>query len=283
MSQRIVKGVAVVAAALTVAACGESGPTSEQAASERVTGERLAAAQEATIAEGTARMAVELATTTGGGNATSFVGEGEVDFAGDQLVVDMGSPGGEGKARSVVDGDTLYVRQDTSATDDEYRWYRFEDPRGGPTTLIGTGVSGSAPEPAKLLEVLGAVEGPVDSLGADEVRGEPVDGFGFTTSVGELAGDAAVPDRMAEIPAAVEAWLDSDNRMRRLSTTFELADLRRAQTPDGRVPLEMPAGRLVFTLELFDFGADVVIEVPEENEVVDPTQPTGAGAPPDEN
>jgi hypothetical protein len=116
------------------------------------------------------------------------------------------------------------------------------------------------------------------SLGSDEIRGVPVEGYATTVTMEDLmvATGGDVEDLDEELPPgvidddvdvmlgieiAVEAWLDGDGLVRRLVVDVDLADLMRLEPG---APQDMPSSlRMRSTTDLFDFGDEsIVIEAP---------------------
>lgn len=269
---------AVGALALLTATAGSAcdGATSAE--------ERLAAAQEATLAE-TARAALTVANDSSGEsteveNVLSV--EGEVDFPAGRAALETERPEAERREAerretdqrglTVVDGDVAYQQGgvvDRSSDGSERMWIRHEDPRGVFPRMLGPSVNATgSPDPARLLAALDDVRGGVERLGDDEVRDVAVEGFAFRARADALARDADLPPASADAEIGVEVWLDADDRVRRLTATLDLADFVPPDAADAdRVPAGTDEGVARVVLELFDFGADVTIDVPDPDEV----------------
>lgn len=263
---------AVGALALLTVTAGSScdGETSSE--------ERLAAAQEATLSE-TAQVALTLGNDRRGESAEvedAVSVEGEVDFPAGRAALETqrletGRPETDQRGRTVIDGDVAYQRgsvADRSSNGSGRIWIRHEDPRGVFPRMLGPSANAAgSPDPAHLLAALDDVRGDVEPLGDDEVRDVAVEGFAFRARADALAGDADLPPASADAEIAFEVWLDADDRVRRLTATFDLADF---VPPDAggaeQVPEGMDKGIVRVVLELFDFGAEVTIEVPDPDE-----------------
>lgn len=204
-------------------------------------------------------------------------------YRGDQLAMEMdlgalaglANPGDEAlpdgfdePMEIVVDGTTAYLRIPMlqaltgtsgwlSATPDEL------EAAGG-----SLGVAGASGDPSQLLDTLRGVAGEVEEVGAEEVRGVATTRYRATVDLGQALDQAPEAQReelqamldelggdVASIP--VDVWVDADGLARRLVMDF--GDLA-AQTMgvDGSATL---------TLELFDYGEDVTIEIPDPSEV----------------
>lgn len=123
----------------------------------------------------------------------------------------------------------------------------------------------SGNNPASQLDALRGIDDVV-RVGRDEVGGTPTTHFEGTIDL-EAAAERLPPEeqeRLAQVlgsygagPIPVEVWLDDQNRVRKMSMTFEF-----------EVPGE-GAAQVGFEMELADFGTEVDVEAPPANEVID--------------
>lgn len=240
--------------------------------------ERLAAAQKTTLSE-TARAALTLGNDRRGESAEvedAVSVEGEVDFPAGRAALQAERREGSQLGLTVVDGDVAYQQGgavDRSSGGSGHIWIRHENPRRVLARMLGPSLNAnSSPDPAHLLAALDDVRGNVESLGDDQVRDVAVEGFAFRVGADAMAGDADLPPAFTDAEVAFEVWLDADDHVRRLTATLDLADF---VPPDAagadQVPAGMDEGVARVVLELFDFGADVTIEVPDpaEDRVLD--------------
>lgn len=63
----------------------------------------------------------------------------------------------------------------------------------------------------------------------------------------------------------MRAWLDADDRVRRLVVALTFADLLAGGPDDTQVPDHVADSPVTFAVELFDFGSHVAIDVPDED------------------
>lgn len=271
--------VAVLAvAALAPLACGDEGGPPPR--------ERLEAADRATTGEGTAGFSLEATLRTGPdtvGTGMTITSRGAADLRTGRSRVETSLPGVGLSLTLLYDGDTVFVRMPGLLTGGEPTWTRQPARSFGPPgSGAGTGAAGFAGTPARLLDLLRGVEGPIERLGADTVRGNPVEGFAFRVSGERLwrgSGDPPAELRELRMPAAV--WLDGGGRVRRLTLDVELgpalAAVREAAgdslaAPARRALAAMgsgPGGSVELTVELFDFGTAVTTRPPDSVRVVD--------------
>lgn len=259
---RVVGGLFMVVA-LGVAGCGQLDPPAQ----------RLADAPARTAAADTARMALESSTqmgeATGARMDFTITGEGQVDFAAEQVQLSVTMPGPmPGDMEMVVDGDDVYLRMPFL---DEEQWMRA-DAAGAPTDLLQGGTAG---DPTEALTALGAVNGEIDELGTEEIRGATARGYAFEVPASEVVPVNEELDGLSEVTVAMEAWLDDEGRARRLSHTMDLAEVMAAVQRDSDVPDDMGpdldlgdiVGEQTTVVEFFDFGEPVDITVPDEDQV----------------
>lgn len=259
----------VLAASAALAACGEQ-------VSPR---ERLAAA-EATMAEGSAaftiRSDMEMG-EEGSGMNVSMTGDGALDLAARTGRMSMEMPGMGASLEMVFDSSEVYVRMPPMLTDGEPRWIRGTG--GSPGMRTGGRIGG---DPAYVLDVLGAVEGEISELGRDTVRGTDVRGYGFSVSGRHLwTEEGEVPGAVAESEVPVEAWIDEQDRLRRIVMEIDLSAVyqavRERMTEGAATEQEQQmgammgsmTGSMVLTTDFYDFGTPVQVEFPDTSEVMD--------------
>lgn len=258
----------VVALLFVLTACGQLDPPAQ----------RLAEAPQRTKAAETARMALESTTNMGDPNGSSMnytvTGDGQIDFAAEQLQLTFDMPGPTpGNMEMVVDGDAAYLNMPfaSPAGDHETRWIKTEVDEAATDQMMQSGMS---QDPTDVLTALGAVEGEITELGNEEIGGEPTHGYAFDVSADEISplrGEQA--EKLSEVAVAMEAWLDTDGRVRRLSQTVDLAEMMAAIDTDSELRDEMGAsldgitGEQTTVIEFFELGEPVNIEIPSAEQV----------------
>lgn len=261
--------VTVVVVVLAVAACGQSRPPVE----------RLSAASAGTSAADTASFSMDMVTEVDEGDAgmdMTITGDGVIDFANDMARMEMNMPGLGGTLETVVDGDTVYTLMPGMFTAGEDQWIRQES---AGASEMGMGPAGGlGNDPTDVVEALEAIDGEVTDLGEDEVRGADVQGYGFTVTGTDLVDDPEAPESLAGIEVPTEAWLDADDRLRRMVTEMDLGEMMEAVTeelpeqegaPEVGGMMQALSGTMTMTVEFFDFGEAVDIAVPDDAEVID--------------
>lgn len=267
----LLRGTAAItlAAVLSLAGCGE--PTSPR--------DRLAAAAEATFAEGTSNVSMELDMEMGpqgSGMSFTMTGQGALDLGAGTGRMEMTVPGAGSAMAMVFAGDVVYLRLPFEL-EGERPWIRQEAgeaPGMRPGRTMGS-------QPDAWLEALGSVEGQITSLDADTVRGSDVEGYEFTLRGAELWGRSdSVPPALRDLEVPTRAWLDAGDRVRRMTMEIDMGRLMEAarqQMEAGDLEageeelgagLASMEGTATMTIDFFDFGADVQVQVPDSTEVM---------------
>lgn len=254
-------------------------------------------ADEATVLTGSAaaaalRAAPDVAADAGSGRfemTMSFATpDGDVDivatgvFAGERMrmeldfgaaVAGLGAAGGEAPPpgfdepmEMIVDGTTAYLRvpmlEMLTGTSGWLRASAEELGASGESFGLGAGAS----DPSQLLETLRGVAGDVVEVGPEEVRGVSTTRYRATIDLAEAL--EAAPEAQRErleaqldgfgtdgVTLPVEVWIDDDGLPRRMS--IDLAGVAEMANELG------PGGRASMTIEFFDYGDDITIELPD--------------------
>lgn len=226
--------------------------------------DRLAAAAQATGGQRSAAFALDVATRMGeDGSVTdmTMAGQGVIDFDAERGHMTTDLPGTGLSIKTVFADDVVYSQLPPMFGDLGGDWIRQAhddvDTPGMATGMGGgTGLGGT---PADMVAALDAVDGEVEGLGSDDVRGTEVEGFAFTWTGGDVAESEDVPESFAELEMPTRVWLDADDRVRRMITEVDLPAVRMGEVD----------GTMTVTVELFDFGTDVDVDVPDEADVID--------------
>lgn len=259
---------------LLLAGCGDDGGDAFEV---------LAAAPAATAETGSARTAVRLDTDgiVGAGDAQVEM-EGVLDFEQDrtELTIDLGRAldglGLDGTMVVRAIGTELFLQSSlfrgTVAGVDAGTWLRVDleaaaDSQGLDLDgLGGLGPAGNG-DPRQGLAVLnGVVEGGIDEVGDDEVRGVATTHYRARIDLeraAERAGDMVDPEAfdhfvemLGDDSVRIDVWVDGDDLVRRI-----------------RIPVRLPAGagggEVTFTAEYYDFGADIEVPTPDPADVRD--------------
>jgi hypothetical protein len=157
--------------------------------------------------------------------------QGEAVYSAKRVRVNC--DGGYGALDAIAIGDDYYMRGALFGTGTD-KWVKM-------TGAVDDDEALASLSPQKLLRILRDASSETEDLGDEEIRG--VDTVGYRLTV-----DCEVALLSCDSTAPVDVWIGDDGIVRRI----ELED------DDGNV-----------TFEFFDFGADVEIEAPPPEEVVD--------------
>ena len=152
----------------------------------------------------------------------------------------------------VSEGTTVYLQ-----TPGGTRWTKVD---GAELSKgVGSGLPSST-NPLDSFEQLRAVDSPIEEVGEEDVRGTSTTHYRTRLDMAKVL--EAMPEEqraaasslagMEDVP--VDVWLDEDDRPRRQRMVFAL--------PGG-------AGTMTMTVEAFDFGKAVDIQIPPPDQVMD--------------
>ena len=232
-------------------------------------------AAEKTLAAGTARVVASVRTS---GQPLSIEMDGVYDFErkrGD-FSFDIDAAAMSGQTDGIADGATLYLDVGEEAIPGK-RWVRVN---AAETTPAGVG-SVAAPtlqaSPTTSLRYLDGAES-VEKVGTEIVRQIRTTHYRMRIDVKRAAeaneddvGDAL--DQIGDLELDAEAWIDDQGRLRRFEFTIPVGELPGAT--------DAARGRLTITQDLFEFGADVDVELPPADQIAELSDlPPPPGPPP---
>ncbi|MDQ3620721.1 MAG: hypothetical protein M3391_11470 [Actinomycetota bacterium] len=281
--------ISLVALAVVAGACGGGGGDQSPA-------DAIAAASVNTTEAGSAKVSIASTTTIpealagGGPTSIEFGGEGSVDYENQigEMTMDMSDMGGAaggpqmGDMNMVFEGTMIYMQFDLLAQQlpEGKSWVRFDL-----TTIaeeLGVDVSQftqfSNNDPTAALQYLeGATD--LEEVGSEEVRGEETTHYEGVVDL-QKAADNVEDEKLSkafeqvievggqeEIP--LEVWVGDDETIRRMLYAFE--------TPAGQGSTETLSSEL--SMDFFDFGTEVDVTIPPDDETVDLQELMGASAP----
>jgi len=264
----------VLALSLAAAGCGgQPFPTTAprpSVAPPATAQARLLAAVRNTNAAKTARFAVDMSMTGLGRaagaptGAIAVTGSGVMDLTQRRFSMQVESNDPSQKSMEIrVVGNTAYLKSDAGWT---------SQPVGA--------TSAFTPVPTSYLDYLKGLGGSIRVVGRETVRGAATTRYSATIDFSRTAGSLRSPTKgavvkglldligLTKIPVTV--WLDDLGRMRKMTMTMDLSSLGKGMN----APADF-APKMVLTLEMYDFGAPVSVEVPSG--VVAPKQgPSGS-------
>ncbi|MEO6987370.1 MAG: hypothetical protein ABI239_01845 [Aquihabitans sp.] len=238
-------------------------------------------AAEATTAVETQKMTMEMTMTGVPDMGTmSMTMDGEIDNASglSRISMDMssmfgamgteeGMPADAGIMEMIVDGDTTYMKSSLFGMfgDDSKPWMKI------PTADQDSLTSGAPSDPNQFLDFLKNSGSDVEELGTEEVRGVETTHVRTVLDMEDIMANASAEEQaemqeqldsmgssLPEIP--VEAWVDADGMIRRFTMTFDASSLGED---------ELDGMSMEFTIEMYDFGEPVDIQIPDPSQVSD--------------
>ena len=273
---------------LLVAACAEE---ADDGALEVRTGDAavsaLRAAPDAVADAGTARLEMVMEMTLEG-ESMEITANGELDNANERMrmEMDMGAlfeelaasegeelpPGFDEPWEVVADGATIYMRAPMFEMFGISGWLSM-DPEDMGLDAEDMGLGAGAYDFTQTLESLRGTTGEPEVVGEEEeVRGVPTTHYRATMDLAEALEQAPESQReeleaafeqldsdgdLADAEIPVDIWIDADDLPRRM----------RMEMDSMFAALGMGDGSMTITMELFDFGEDVNIEIPSADEV----------------
>lgn len=247
---------------------------------------RIADAAAATAQEGSARftITVELEDTDVGEGTQAISADGEEDFDAERRRITLEGP--QGDLDLLIDGSTVYLQLPATEDDD---WVRVELDRLVDADL-GFGGPGGLPfqSPHNNLVLLSDTATQAAEAGEEDVDGEAATRYEVTLDLGAAAAEAEeTTATRGQLEATVRqlgadeldmvVWIDDDDRIRRIEYSLDLDQVRvdedvETDTPEADVDAEVEAdltGTAIVTVDYFDFGTTVAVDLPDEDEVVD--------------
>lgn len=251
-------------------------PGTDVAAADQEALDRVVAAAQNTVEAGTARftLSVEAVASPDVEDAQVVAAEGEEDFENQQRLITF--TGQSGELQTVVDDTTVYVELPATEGDD---WARIELDEllddvgfGGPA---GLPFQRSADNLAVLEQAVAtAAEGDSEEVqGANATRYDLT--IDLTTAAQTSSGEAndtfsalAETSGLTELGMAV--WINDDEQVSRITYNVDLAQAEDVEVAtDGAEADVQPTGEVSVTVEYYDIGDDLTIEIPDEANIVD--------------
>ncbi|MGH2697811.1 MAG: hypothetical protein ACRDJL_01255 [Actinomycetota bacterium] len=256
---------------LVLSACG-GGAGSE----DRLPAEVIAAAVTATREAGSAHIASDQVTTAQGQEVTTAI-EGTADLAsGDsESTLELSLPGQEAQsAELITTGTVAYIEAGAfPGAPTDARWISIDFQEVG--EQMGINLEAFRQNGAGQLVYLSEVA-EIEEVGSETVRDTETTHYRFTTDLAALAESGPEELRGSyeqlieltgteEIPTQV--WIDGDDRVRRILTDLEIEQQGQQISQQS-------------TIEYYEFGVEIDVQPPPEDETVNITElGTGGQAP----
>ena len=269
---------------LVGSACGQPNAPSTTANAAAL----VAASADATSDAGTARMSLQMTMSMPEGAAMPQGGEltmnaeGAYDFANRlgemsmtmELPEEAGPMAGPQNIEMVFDDLVIYMKYPfmSQMAPGAKPWIKMDLEELGKEAGVdfGSMMQSGTSDPSQMLEWLRGVSGDVQVVGEEDVRGAPATHYAGTIDFNKVADQAPaeVRDQMkASIDMMTEAigtstvpfdvWIDDQGRAVRLQQAFEF---KQGATQGASMSM---------TVDIFDFGTEVDIEVPPPSQTSD--------------
>ncbi len=187
--------------------------------------------------------------------------------AGEEIPPEFASMFGDLEVRTI--GDTSYIRFPFFALflGAETEWVSAPAEEGAAAT---GGLTGATPgNPAEFLEAFEEADATVEELGRETIRGVDTTHYLVTFDMEDLLANAT-PEERAEIEAQgplpldrlpMDLWISDDGLVYRYVIELDGDELD--------LPEDEAFGSMVMDFEMYDYGADIVIEPPPADQVTD--------------
>jgi hypothetical protein len=257
------RALALAGATVVVAAgCASDGPSGPQGI--------VQASADKTADAGGTKVTMTGSISGSSSDTSELSAEGEFDGEQGRMTLTVTDDGRTEKTDLAFDGTVYYVRlppAGSAGLPEGKEWLRVdvaEFSPGGPDEDLSTFLQFAQTNPANALGFLRGASDDMEEVGTEDVDGAETTHYRGTADlevVADEAGDLGPvyeqlleTSEFTEIP--IDVWIDDDGRVRRL--VYELP-----------VPEARGGGTATITLEFADFGADVDVTPPSEDESFD--------------
>jgi hypothetical protein len=260
---------------LAASACGGSGSTGTDGTPSSAAPQAVSNAGQKSSDAGSARVSFT-ADFTGSASGT-MTGEGEFSNREGHLTLQMSDLGGgafgSGQAELVFSDLVYYMKLPEGAglpVPPGKEWFKIDLKQLGQTQGLNleqlTQLSQS--DPSQALDFLQGASDDFHEVGTEEVRGEPTTHYAGTIDLNKVAENAPADlaeqyKKLAElVPSSsvpMEVWIGDEGYVHRLRFEQKLA----------------AGSSMTMEEELYDWGTDINVTVPSEDQVVDLTQLLG--------
>lgn len=257
-------------AAVGLAGCG----------SEDISPEEIASAAGTTADAGGSRVEFDMRMEAAG-QTFDITGRGVMDMGTQRGRIVYELPGGQGEMEQIADGFVYYMRMEdlTGELPDGKSWIKIDQAKASKamgvdlTQFNQTG----AMNQGQMLEYLRTV-GDVKKEGTEDVRGVETTRYSVVADIRKYPD--AVPegereraersveallDYMPDPTIPMDVWIDDEGLVRRMSFAIAMDMLGQEVSMD-------------MDMQLYDFGTEVDVEIPPDDEVADMTDVAAKGA-----
>lgn len=182
-----------------------------------------------------------------------------------------------GEMEMIQDGETVYMKTPAGLGMGSKPWMSFD---AGSEAASGlTGSMGGQSDPTAMLESLRGVSSGVEEVGTETIDGVETTHYAATIDL-EKAMSMAPADQQAEMQASlgdlgikempVDVWVDGDGLVRRMEIRMEMGKIAESAAGGDPTAAQMfKDATMVMTMDLYDYGVPVNIQVPPASQVQD--------------
>jgi hypothetical protein len=269
-------GVAIASLTLFATACGGS-----DSASGNLGATVLAAATNTTEAETSkATMTVTMdGVTADQTEPLTVTMDGALNHETAQGEFLVNTPGIAGNplssTRMIMDGTDIYMQlpPDAATGFGGKSWLKIDAAaEAGSSGIDINALSTQSGNPSENLEMLLGISDDVTKIGEEKIRDEKTTHYRGTldfTKAADEEKDDAKKNALLELnklygnqPVPVDVWLDAKDRVRKMEIAIDMSKMTMASTS------EAPTGTMRMSMEFYDFGADVNLQLPATDQVI---------------
>ena len=228
----------------------------------------------ATLAANTAATSTNTRSSTGGpnGGPLNVTSTGKFDFEKKHGVfrIDLAALGtGSEPSEIRLLGKVIYFKAPAGILPAPKAWLKIDlDDPSLPASAAGIAQFANS-DPASALSFLKGLDGDVEVVGTEDVRGETTTHFRATIDTAKAA-ESADPTMKALLKQTLERgvkevptdlWIDAEGRLRRVTQVVDLTKSTGVSTGAAQ------GGKITTTMEFFDFGTEVEVVAPPDAEI----------------
>jgi hypothetical protein len=271
---RALAAFALLCLALAAAACGGSSTASTSGTDTSSNSAQSAVASAGSKSSGAGSAKASFKADFTGATSGTMTGEGEFSQREGHLTLDMSGLGGglfAGGQAELVFSDLVYYMKLPSGSGlplpPGKEWVKLDLKKLGESTGLDLGqlTQLSQSDPSQALDFLQGASDDFHEVGTDDVRGAPTTHYAGTIDLAKAAENApaAIAEqyrKLAELAPSskvpMDVWVGEDGYVHKLRFEQKLTE----------------GASMTMEEELYDFGANVDVSAPPEDQVVDLTQ-----------
>jgi hypothetical protein len=271
---RAIAAFALLCLALAAAACGSSSTASTTGTDTSSNSAQSAVASAGSKSSGAGSAKASFRADFTGATSGTMTGEGEFSQREGHLTLDLSGLGGglfgEGQAELVFSDLVYYMKLPSGSglpLPPGKEWFKLDLKKLGESTGLDLGqlTQLSQSDPSQALDFLQGASDDFHEVGTEDVRGAPTTHYAGTIDLAKAAENAPADiaeqyRKLAELAPSskvpMDVWVGEDGYVHKLRFEQKLTE----------------GASMTMEEELYDFGANVDVSPPPEDQVVDLTQ-----------